>query len=105
MAERILVINPNSSLSCTEGIAAAIAPFSAASAPRCSASAGRAAERSRASCAMRVITARRNWSSAVAAKKSQWPSQAERRAPITSGASATASSAPRVSQSAVSARA
>ncbi len=34
MAERILVINPNSSLSCTEGIAAAIAPFAAPGLPR-----------------------------------------------------------------------
>jgi len=34
MAERILVINPNSSLSCTDGIAAAIAPFAAPGLPR-----------------------------------------------------------------------
>jgi Asp/Glu/hydantoin racemase len=34
MAERILVINPNSSLSCTDGIAAAIAPFGAPGLPR-----------------------------------------------------------------------
>jgi Asp/Glu/hydantoin racemase len=34
MAERILVINPNSSVSCTEGIAAAIAPFGAPGLPR-----------------------------------------------------------------------
>ena len=30
MSERILVINPNSSLSCTAGIAAALAPFASA---------------------------------------------------------------------------
>lgn len=34
MTERILVINPNSSLSCTDGIAAAIAPFAAPGLPR-----------------------------------------------------------------------
>lgn len=34
MSERILVINPNSSLSCTDGIAAAIAPFAAPGLPR-----------------------------------------------------------------------
>jgi allantoin racemase len=34
MNERILLINPNCSLSCTDGIAAAIAPFSAAGLPR-----------------------------------------------------------------------
>jgi Asp/Glu/hydantoin racemase len=34
MAERILVINPNSSTSCTDGIAAAIAPFAAQGLPR-----------------------------------------------------------------------
>lgn len=34
MAERILVINPNSSLSCTDGIAAALAPFAAPGLPR-----------------------------------------------------------------------
>jgi Asp/Glu/hydantoin racemase len=34
MAERILVINPNSSLSCTRGIAEALAPFSAPGLPR-----------------------------------------------------------------------
>ena len=34
MAERILVINPNSSLSCTDGIATAIAPFAAPGLPR-----------------------------------------------------------------------
>ena len=34
MAERILLINPNSSRSCTEGIAAAIAPFAAPGLPR-----------------------------------------------------------------------
>lgn len=34
MAERILVINPNSSLSCTHGIAAALEPFAAPGLPR-----------------------------------------------------------------------
>ncbi|WP_198376579.1 aspartate/glutamate racemase family protein [Neoroseomonas rubea] len=34
MAERILLINPNSSVSCTEGIATAIAPFAAPGLPR-----------------------------------------------------------------------
>jgi Asp/Glu/hydantoin racemase len=34
MAERILVINPNSSLSCTAGIAEALAPFAAPGLPR-----------------------------------------------------------------------
>lgn len=34
MAERILIINPNSSVSCTEGIAAAVAPFAAPGLPR-----------------------------------------------------------------------
>ncbi len=34
MVERILVINPNSSLSCTDGIASAIAPFAAPGLPR-----------------------------------------------------------------------
>ena len=34
MVERILVINPNASLSCTDGIAAAIAPFAAPGLPR-----------------------------------------------------------------------
>ena len=34
MAERILVINPNSSLSCTDGIAGALAPFAAPGLPR-----------------------------------------------------------------------
>jgi len=34
MAERILIINPNSSLSCTDGIAAAVAGFSAPGLPR-----------------------------------------------------------------------
>ena len=34
MAERILIINPNSSVSCTEGIAAAVAPYAAPGLPR-----------------------------------------------------------------------
>jgi allantoin racemase len=34
MAERILLINPNSSVSCTEGIATAVAPFAAPGLPR-----------------------------------------------------------------------
>lgn len=34
MAERILLINPNSSRSCTEGIAAAVAPYAAPGLPR-----------------------------------------------------------------------
>ncbi len=34
MAERILIINPNSSWSCTEGIATAVAPFAAPGLPR-----------------------------------------------------------------------
>ena len=34
MTERILLINPNSSLSCTEGIAAAVAPYAAPGLPR-----------------------------------------------------------------------
>ena len=34
MAERILFLNPNSSVSCTEGIVAAIAPFQAPGLPR-----------------------------------------------------------------------
>jgi Asp/Glu/hydantoin racemase len=34
MVERILVINPNSSVSCTQGIAAALAPFEAPGLPR-----------------------------------------------------------------------
>jgi len=34
MADRILVINPNASVSCTRGIAAALAPFSAPGLPR-----------------------------------------------------------------------
>ena len=34
MNERILLINPNCSVSCTEGIAAAVAPFAAPGLPR-----------------------------------------------------------------------
>ena len=34
MAERILIINPNSSVSCTDGIAAAVAPYAAPGLPR-----------------------------------------------------------------------
>lgn len=34
MAERILIINPNSSQSCTDGIAAAVAPYAAPGLPR-----------------------------------------------------------------------
>jgi len=34
MVERILVINPNSSLSCTDGIAGALSPFAAPGLPR-----------------------------------------------------------------------
>ena len=34
MNERILLINPNCSLSCTQGIAAAVAPFAAPGLPR-----------------------------------------------------------------------